>query len=99
MFSRIVAFFNTTKESGAKLQENVANAKAQNKIILQLFKDNPNTIFSGSTIQKQTGYLIVSCRRAITTLNKKGEIMRVGKRVCPETKSSEYTYTLSKQYS
>jgi hypothetical protein len=92
MFSRIVAFFNTTKDSGAKLQENVAKAMAQRKAVLQLFQDNPNKMFTGSMVQKETGYLIVSCRRVITLLNQQGEIVRIGKQLCPETKSNEYTY-------
>jgi hypothetical protein len=99
MLARILSYFNTTKETGTKLQENVAKAKAQEKIILQLFKDNPNKMYSGSMVQKETGYLIVSCRRVITTLNKKGEIVRVGKMVCPETNSSEYTYMLQQKNS
>lgn len=96
MLARILSYFNTTKEGGKELQENIAKAKAQDKTIYQLFKDNPDELFSGSMIQKRTGYLIVSCRRTITTLNKKGMIVRVGKRRCPETNSNEYTYTLSK---
>jgi hypothetical protein len=96
MFAKIVAFFNTTKEVNPKLEESISKAKAQRKIILQLFEANPDRLYSGSMVQKETGYLIVSCRRVITLLNQEGKIVRIGKTICPETNSSEYTYVLRK---
>lgn len=92
MIKRILAYFNTTKESGEVLRQKVEKAKAQRAHILDIFKNNPNELYSGSMIQAETGYLIVSCRRVITNLAQQGEIVRVGKRVCEETGSSEYTY-------
>lgn len=92
MIKRILEYFNTTKESGEVLQQRVEKAKAQRLQILDIFIKNPNKLYTGSMIQSETGYLIVSCRRVITNLAQQGEIIRVGKQVCKDTGSSEYTY-------
>jgi hypothetical protein len=72
-------FFNTTSESGGTLKEYKDQAQHQNDKVMMLFKSNPSIEFSPVDVWKSVfdnSTPLTSCRRAITTLEKAGLILK-----------------------
>ena len=90
------SFFNTTSESKEVVKKKIdVNAK-QNEVILQKFKDFPNTLFTGSDLYNLThgSILLTSIRRGLNTLCRAGQIEHIDKRYNKFTQANEFTYKL-----
>ena len=78
------SFHNTTNLQGQNLQVAEAQAKSQEQIILEIFKNNPDKGYAPNEIfHKLRSVPITSIRRAISNLAKQGvliktEVMRKG---------------------
>lgn len=71
--------FNTTNEEGQLLIDFDAHAKAQEGIILNIFKNNPDAMFTPSMIWERMAnpnVPLTSVRRAITNLTKSRKLFK-----------------------
>lgn len=79
------SYFNSTNLSGAPLKDSIKVAAKQDAVILSVFK-MASTALSPSqalTYCEIMGYkyIITSVRRSVTTLTKKGELIKTGEHI------------------
>lgn len=90
-----MSYYNTTKESGTTLKNNVAKAKSQEVIIYSEFLSgkeiNPKELFN--TFSKQMP--ITSIRRALTNLTKQGKLIKTDEKRIGMYGRSEYVWKLN----
>lgn len=102
-----MTYFNTTKESGATLKNNVAKAKSQEEEILKLFnkdlcnyKIKKNESFKVKATPSNIyacfpNYPITSIRRALTNLTKQGKLIKTNEKRIGMYGRSEYVWKLN----
>ena len=71
-------YYNTNDETGSQLTRSRSNSNTQEKIILELFKDSPNLMFSPFDVLELTelNAPITSIRRALADLTSKGKLTK-----------------------
>ena len=99
-----MTYFNTTNESGATLNNNVAKAKSQEEEILDIFKMDYKY---WKDLQEYLGmsptdlldyfpkYPITSIRRALTNLTKQGKLIKTDEKRIGMYGRSEYVWKLN----
>lgn len=79
-----MGFFNTINITGKELKEAQLGVKSQNELILDLFKNNPNKEYTPfevhSALFGSDQVPVTSVRRAMTTLEKNGDIVKTDKK-------------------
>lgn len=99
-----MSYFNTTKESGTTLKNNVAKAKSQEEEILKQFRfdrihynsqfwENYDLGLSPSQIDLNAP--ITSIRRALTNLTKQGKLIKTNEKRIGMYGRSEYVWKLN----
>lgn len=95
-----MSYYNTTKESGTTLNNNVAKAKSQEENILITIKRHSyflgNEISpSGLFVMMKEIYPITSIRRALTNLTKQGKLIKTDEKRIGMHGRSEYVWKLN----
>lgn len=70
-------YFNTTNLTHSDLQTATGQAKKQDELVLNFFKDNPKESFSPDDVHKsifQDRTPLTSVRRSVTNLTKEGHL-------------------------
>ena len=91
-------FFNTTSESGATLKEYRAKAGKQERLILNFFALSIRSRFSPSYVHAMLygdTAPITSVRRAMTSLTKKGLLVKTDEKVDGPYGRPEYLWRLA----
>jgi Fe2+ or Zn2+ uptake regulation protein len=73
-----MTYYNTNKEGGQTLKDSQVKAATQDEVILDLFTNNPNYLYTANDVHRITGLNcpITSVRRSVTGLYKKGKIIK-----------------------
>lgn len=89
-----MSYFNTTKESGTTLKNNVAKADTQESIILDFYKFR-NKMTPSELMYYFTRTPITSIRRALTNLTKQGKLIKTDEKRIGMYGRSEYVWKLN----
>ena len=76
-----MTFYNTIKESGKTLSKSKAKAKTQENVIIDIFKANPNKLYTADDIMAVSGLNcpLTSIRRGITNLLNEDSLIKTDK--------------------
>lgn len=101
-----MTYYNTTNQSGAALTLSVKNAKNQNEAVLMYFQCrsvvqpyiSPSEVYYGLLNLGIIGTKVpmTSIRRSITTLTKKGKLVKTQTKVEGAYGREEYCWTVKK---
>lgn len=86
-------YFNTTKESGNQLELFVKKAKSQDKEVMRLMQKYSKASAS-QLIKYFKNVPITSIRRSLSTLSKKGKLVKTDDKVVGNYGRNEYVYAI-----
>lgn len=96
-------FFNTLNLSGQDLQVAKIETKNQNEVIKLIFTKYPEQEFTPNEVYSLTQrsgykYLLTSCRRSITTLEKQGVLIKTNHKKQGGYGKPNYCWKLAAKY-